>query len=205
MSKVDNRSRLFAFLIYPDSDNTPEDWKEILKNQHVPCFISPLHIDGYDPEGLGNKPHYHIMVIFEGNKSVEQVKEIRDPLGGVGLEVIKSKISYARYLCHLDEDDKIHYDPNDVIQFGGTDYLSLIMSDNDLDATFCEIEEFIEKFNVMSFYCLTRYCSKYRKDWAKVLRHSGAVYFREVLKSRDWSIQKGYTHIIDPDTGELIV
>lgn len=204
MPKKDTRSRIFAFIVYPDSINTPDNWLDILREFHIPCFVSPLHKDGYDPEGLGKKPHHHIMLVFEGNKSDEQISEIKDPVGGVGICKVKSKVGYARYLCHLDEDDKIKYNVSDVIQYGGLDYLTFIESESDIDLCFCEIEDFIDKHNVFSFYALSRYCSKYRKDWARLLRHSGAVYFREYLKSRKWSEEHDEMIIIDYETGEVL-
>lgn len=199
----DNRSRLFAFLVYPDSVNTPENWLDLVSQFHVPALVSPRHIDGYDPEGFGKKPHYHIMMCFEGNKSDDQVIALRDIVGGVGLLKINSKVQYARYLCHLDETDKIKYDPNDVRSFG-IDYLSLIESPNDIDVYFCEIEDFIDKYNIVSFFALSRYCSKHNKNWSRILRHSGAVYFREYLKSKKWSDDNNCSVIIDPESGEVI-
>lgn len=199
----DNRSRLFAFIVYPDSDNTPDDWMDSVSQFHVPALVSPLHIDGYIPEGTGNKPHYHVMLCFEGNKSDEQVIELRDRVGGVGLLKVHSKVQYARYLCHLDEDeDKLKYDISDIRSFG-IDYISLIESPSDVDTAFCEIEEFIEKYNILSFFALSRYCSKHNKQWSRILRHSGAVYFREYLKSRKWSFDNGLMDIYDEE-GNLV-
>ena len=35
------RTRNFATVVYPES--APDDWQEILSQQFVPAFISPLH------------------------------------------------------------------------------------------------------------------------------------------------------------------
>ena len=95
---IDKRSRNFATVVYPES--APNDWQEILSSHFVPSFVSPLHDKDKNPTGEDKKPHYHVVVMFEGKKSDEQVKEVFDSIGGVGLEKVQSIRGYARYLCH---------------------------------------------------------------------------------------------------------
>lgn len=203
---ADSRKRNFASIIFPDSKNTPEDWIEKLKCQRVPMFISPKHTDGYCPESpeQGNKPHFHVMVMFEGNKTEAQAREFFSIVGGVGLEVVGSKVGYARYLCHLDEDDKQHYDPSDVIQYGGVDYNSTIECTSDHILAITEMEEFVEYYEVDSYYLLCRYATRHRPDWSRVLRNSGSYYMKEFLKSKAWSHQNGRKYIIDKNGFDLI-
>lgn len=206
MAESSKRYRNFASIVFPDSRNTPDDWIECLKRERVPMFISPQHTDGYCPEApeQGNKPHYHVMVMFEGKKTEEQAREFFSVAGGVGLEVIGSKVGYARYLCHLDEDDKQHYDPSDVLQYGGVDYSSIIECSSDFALSITEMEAFCEQYNVHSFYLLCRYASIHRPDWSRILRNSATLYMREFIKSRSWSHEKGYISIIDENGVDLI-
>lgn len=100
----DTRSRNFATVVYPDS--APENWLSIASELCVPAFISPLHDKDVNPTGEDKKPHWHVMFMFEGKKSIEQVQELFISFGGVGIEKVNSIRSYARYLCHLDNPDK---------------------------------------------------------------------------------------------------
>ena len=66
-SQKDTRVRNFATVVYPES--APENWQEILAEQFIPAFISPLHDKDINPTGEPKKPHYHVMIMYEGKKS----------------------------------------------------------------------------------------------------------------------------------------
>ena len=109
------RTRNFATVVYPTSEKTPENWKDILREQIIPAFISPLHDKDKNTTGEVKKAHYHIIIMFEGVKTIEQAREVFDLIGGVGKEPIKSNRAYVRYLCHLDKPQKAKYSIEDVI------------------------------------------------------------------------------------------
>lgn len=199
-----SRFRNFATIIYPDS--APEDWRSVLSDHHIPAFISPLHDSDENPTGERKKPHYHVILMFEGKKSIEQINEIMRSFGGVGeAEVVKSLRAYARYLCHLDNPDKHQYSTDDVQSLSGADYYSIIGLAVDKYVALRDMEEFCDRYNIVSFYLLARYASKNRHDWDRILKDSGAIYMREFLESRRWSIDRGHTQIVDPETGEILL
>ena len=76
------RFRNFATVVYPES--APEKWQETLSEQFVPAFISPLHEKDINPTGEPKKPHFHVIIMFDGIKTTEQAKEIFEKIGGVG-------------------------------------------------------------------------------------------------------------------------
>lgn len=197
------RTRNYATVIYPES--APENWREILAQQFVPSFISPLHDKDVNPTGEPKKPHYHVIIMFDSVKTIEQAKELFSLIGGVGCEVIQSIRGYARYLCHLDNPEKSQYSIDDVKALCGADYISIIGLAIDKLKALDEMMEFCEKYDVVSFYALSKYASAHRSDWARVLKESGTLYMREYLKSRQWSIENNKTHIMDPETGEIII
>ena len=83
-----------------------------LDQLHVAALISPLHDKDTNPSGEPKKPHYHVLLMFEGVKDYEtQVKPIFAEIGGVGREMVNSARGYARYLCHLDNPEKAQYEP----------------------------------------------------------------------------------------------
>lgn len=107
------RGRNFAFLIYEDQF---ELTKKFLEDNHFCGFISPLHNDE-------NKPHYHVLVMFDNPRSKDLFEElVSSQLGVVHFEDVSNLPGYARYLCHLDSSNKVKYSPDDVLCFGGADY-----------------------------------------------------------------------------------
>lgn len=199
---ADNRTRNFATVVYPES--APEDWKDILARHCVPAFISPLHDKDVNPTGEPKKPHYHVVIMFEGKKTLAQAKEVFDTISGVGCEVVKSIRGYARYLCHLDNPEKAQYDTSQV-QCIASDYIGTIGLAIDKYVALGEMQDFCEEFNVFSFYLLSKYARQNRPDWYRILCDCGSVYMREYLKSKKWSSDTGIDHIVDPQTGEKII
>ena len=199
---TDTRTRNFATVVYPES--APENWKEILFSHCVPAFVSPLHDKDVNPTGEPKKPHYHVMLMFEGKKSLTQVEEIFKTIEGVGCEVVKSVRGYARYLCHLDNPEKYQYDVSEVTCLA-SDYLGTIGLAIDKYVAIGEMHDFCDKYNVVSFYALATSARAHRSDWHRILCDCGSVFMREYLQSRQWSVDNGYNTIVDPETGEVIL
>lgn len=197
------RTRNFATVVYPES--APDGWQEILSEQFVPAFISPLHDKDINPTGEAKKAHYHVVIMFDSTKTVEQAKEIFDKIGGVGCEKVNSIRGYARYLCHLDNPEKAQYSQDDVRTMCGADYVSAIGLATDKYKALGEMQDFCEQYNIISFYLLSKYARTHRTDWYRILCDCGSVYMREYLKSKQWSNQSGQDTIVDPSTGEILM
>lgn len=196
------RTRNFATVVYPDS--APDNWQEILLEQFVPAFISPFHDKDKNPNGEDKKPHWHVMIMFDGVKTIEQAVSIFQKIGGVGCEIIQSQRGYARYLCHMDNPEKYQYSQDDVRTMCGADYASAIGLATDKYKALGEMQDFCEQYNIISFYLLSKYARTHRTDWYRILCDCGSVYMREYLKSKQWSKQNGQDEIVDPTTGEII-
>lgn len=197
-----NRTRNYATVVYPES--APENWESILASHFVQAFISPLHENDINPTGEPKKPHYHVIIMFDSTKTMEQAREVFSTINGVGCEVVKSIRGYARYLCHLDNPDKAQYDPSQVTMLCGADYMSTIGLAIDKYIALGEMQDFCDKYNVVSFYALATYARSHRPDWHRILCDNGSVFMREYLQSRKWSVEQGYNAIIDPETGEVL-
>ena len=124
--KNDTRYRNWATVVYPES--APENWLDLLQGKYIPGFVSPLHDNDKNPTGEDKKAHYHVLFLFEGKKSKNQVQEIVDLINGVGLEHINSIRGYARYLCHLDNPEKAQYDINDTYEISNSEFISSFYS-----------------------------------------------------------------------------
>lgn len=197
-----NRTRNYATVVYPES--APDNWKSILAEHFIPAFISPLHENDINPTGEPKKPHYHVIIMFDSVKSIEQAREVFSTINGVGCEVVKSIRGYARYLCHLDNPEKAQYDPSQVTSLCGADYMGVIGLAVDKYVALAEMQDFCDKYNVVSFYALATYARSHRSDWHRILCDCGSVFMREYLQSRYWSREQGYSVIIDPETGEML-
>lgn len=180
------RTRNFATVVYPES--APDGWQEIFSEQFVPAFISPLHDKDINPTGEAKKAHYHVVIMFDSTKTVEQAKEIFDKIGGVGCEKVNSIRGYARYLCHLDNPEKAQYSIDDVVSFAGADYIATIGTAADKAKSIREMIEYIEENDITCFSDLCQYSSINRSDWFDTLINSGAYFIKEYIKSRTWKI-----------------
>lgn len=181
------RTRNFATVIYPES--APQEWFEILTEQFVPAFISPLHDKDINPTGEIKKAHYHVIIMFDSVKTTEQAKSIFEKIGGVGCEVIQSIRGYARYLCHLDNPEKHQYDVSDVRQICGADYTGIIGLATDRYKAIAEMVDFCADNNIIAYSALLEYARIHRFDWFRVLCDNGTVVVKEYLKSRTWESQ----------------
>lgn len=195
------RTRNFATVVYEES--APANWQEILSEQFVPCFISPLHDKDINPGGEPKKAHWHVMIMFEGVKTPDQAKAIFDLIGGVGLEVVQSLRGYARYLCHMDNPEKHQYSPEDVRSLCGADYTGAIGLVTDKYKAIREMILFCKENGIVSYAELLEYCSEQRFDWFRVLCDNGTVVMKEYLKSVTWTAGQRPPKC-DPNTGEVI-
>ena len=200
----DARKRNFATVIYPES--APENWREILAGYFVPAFVSPLHDKDVNATGDPKKAHHHVMVMFEGKKSDEQVKTMFDSIGGVGLERVESLRGYARYLCHLDNPEKAQYNPSDVVSMNGSDYSYTIGIVADKYKAVREMIAFCKANQIVSYAELLEYASAEQDTWFRILCDSGTVVMKEYLKSVSWGMRSGSTAQprVDPETGEVL-
>lgn len=201
------RTRNYATVIYPSKEycelysigldydgsdgygSAPDNWREILSEMCIPCFISPCHDKDINPDGKFKKPHFHVMLMFDGVKTSEQVQSIFSQIGGVGLEIVQSIRGYARYLCHLDNPEKNQYSTDDVVSFGGADYFSVISLVTDKYAAISDMLDYIDSENINSYFLLLDYSRKNRQDWFRVLCDSGSYVIKEAIKSRSYMLK----------------
>ncbi len=219
----DNRFRNFMTEVYVES--APEDWLKKVSDLHTPGFISPIHdkdvyeedaLDGSYKKGDTKKPHYHLMFMFEGKKSIEMVSELFKYFGGVGCFKVNSIRAYARYLCHLDNPEKVLYDIADVTSFGGADYLAVIDLPEEKYKHISEMMFFCVEHEVYSFAELSMYAMVHRQDWFRILVDKNTHFIKEFLKGRQWEVtdcryKKRIDDFgnpmfveVDPQTGEVI-
>lgn len=184
-TKAKTRTRNYATVVYPES--APKDWDKILESQCVPAFISPKHDKDVNPNGEHKKDHYHVMIMYDSVKTIEQAEELFSKIGGVGCEVIQSTRGYGRYLCHMDNPEKVQYKQEDVRSLCGADYVGIIGLATDKYKAIGEMIDFCQEYTIYSYSQLLEYCRKERMDWFRVLCDSGTMVMMEYLKSKKWT------------------
>lgn len=208
---ADNRKRNFCCVLYPSKDfldshcyaldydgssgygDMPDNFLDIIESWHVPALLSPLHdkdkdYDVEDSDGHIKKPHYHLMVMFEGKKSFSTVKALFDEICGVCTErnsEVLDRRSYARYLCHLDHPHKYQYDINDVVTFGAISYSNEIETNADTFRVLQDLQDFVKRNKTIRSYSeLSDWCLDNNTDWYRILTSRCTMHFVNYFKSR---------------------
>ena len=76
----------------------------------------------------------------------------------------------ARYLCHLDDPNKAQYNPADVVEFGGADYLAAINRAADKYRIISEMCDWAKENRIYSFNKLVDYARANELEWFMALR-----------------------------------
>lgn len=203
-TKAAERKRNFATIVYPDS--APAEWREVLSNYHIPALISPLHDKDKNPDGEIKKAHYHVLLMFESPKNFDsQVKPIFDAIGGVGLETVFSARGYARYLCHLDNPEKVQYNISDVLQLGGADYSAIVHLPTDDMRMLSEVFAYIRANQIYSLAELLDICAINNPDWFSMIAMNRCYVVDKYIKSLQWENDVEYQRkTCNEETGERL-
>lgn len=182
------RVRNFACVVY---EVDKSKWISVLDSFHVPCYISPLHDQDLNIYNERKVPHYHVMIMFDGNKSISQVKKLFDQIGGVGLEVVQTMRGYARYFCHLDNPSKFRYQESDVVELSGAlPYLDLISSSSDKVSATREMMFVIKSNKIRYFSEFVDYCVEFRPEWHYLLLNGCVIFIKEYIKSFAYELRQ---------------
>lgn len=182
-SKKDNRKRNWTAIVYPES--APENWQEILNEEHIEWVVSPLHDKDITGTGEAKKPHYHIALLFDGNKSFEQIKEITDKINAPIPKPIASVRALIRYFAHLDDADKVQYPISEIKAFGGVDLAELLKpTSSSRYEMIAEMGEYIQENEITEFIDFFIFCKKnHFEDWFPLLCDSSSFVIDKVIKS----------------------
>lgn len=182
-SVKDNRKRNWTVVVYPES--APENWREILDDEHIEWVESPLHDKDINPDGSTKKPHWHIMLLFNGNKSYEQIKEITDKINAPIPKYVQSVRAMARYFAHLDNPEKVQYAVSKIRGHGGVDLAELLKpTASSRYEMIADMVEYIKRNEVTEFIDFVDFSKNtHYDDWFPLLCDSASFIIREVIKS----------------------
>lgn len=127
MIKSDIKKRNWTFVLYEDS--CAKDWEEYLISTGVP-FSYAYHDKDKTEIGESKKPHYHVVLCFDGPITYSNVSNYAKRVGAANdvVQPVGSVRGIVRYFCHKDNPDKYQYS-EDIIQcrngFDPSDYFCL--------------------------------------------------------------------------------
>ena len=150
------RHRSFNAVFYPES--APEDFRDRISEWHVPALLI-LH----DQEEE-KKPHYHLLLMFSGKKSLGQVHELVDSLGSERVQPVHDTRAFARYLVHLDHPEKVQYPLTAIEAFSGACVADLTAPTVD---PLPEVLEYVRSEGLDSYSRLVDYCQIHRVEWLR--------------------------------------
>lgn len=181
------KERYWTFIAYPES--LPENWKETLQETGLQIAISPLHNKDLNQDGEEKKPHYHIVLFFQGPTTYSRVEKITKLINGTIPKRVISPIGMIRYLTHKDNPEKYQYDEREIQTINGLD-----IDDIQGLTTSMEIElkraiiKICRNKDIREFSYLIDYLDKEDlRDMFKIAS-GNPTFFNSYLKSRKYSI-----------------
>jgi len=155
-SNKDSRTRNWTIVLYPES--APDNWRDLINDIHIEWVESPLHDKDINATGEVKKPHWHILLMFGGVKSYEQVLEITQLLNCPIPERCHNAKAMVRYMAHMDNPEKAQYSISDIRSYGGVDIAELLRpSSSERYTLISEMIEFIKISNITEFQDLLDY------------------------------------------------
>lgn len=144
------KKRTWAFVLYPDS--APPDWRDRLSLSGLSCAVSPLHDRDLNADGLPKKPHYHVIVVYQGPTTFSSVSVFTSSLCATIPQPLESVRGYYRYLTHKDNPEKVQYDEKDILHFGGfclSDFCEL--SKSEVSHALRDIQQFCRDNGIVEY------------------------------------------------------
>ena len=115
----EGRARNWTFLVYPES--APNNWRDILDEEHIQWVESPLHDKDTNADGMLKKSHWHILLLFDEEKGFEQVRRVTNMVNATIPQICVSVKGLVRYMAHMNNLKKVQYDKNLIVGHGGVD------------------------------------------------------------------------------------
>ena len=190
MAEKNVKKRNWAFMLYPES--APADWLEQLQKTGLPCAISPLHDRDVNATGETKKPHYHVMVFYQGPTSYNVVKRLTDGLNQPIPQVVEQVRGYYRYLTHMDNPEKAQYSPSEIRTLNGFDIGDFVdMTKSEVTKVLRALMDYIRDNDLMEYADLMdmTMCEGIPPEWFDVAA-SHTLFFTGYLKSRRYRVER---------------
>lgn len=179
---------------YLYEDSAPDNFLDLMRESGLEGLAVKHDKDLTASDEL-KETHWHVVVRFSHAVAAKEAKEVLCSFGckEASVQYRDSWTAVARYLCHLDDPNKAQYDPAEVVEFGGADYLNAISRTADKYRVVAEMQDWVaepmkEGSRPRSFGDLNDYAREENLEWFMALCDSSAIIMREFCKSKryDW-------------------
>lgn len=181
------RARVWTTVLYPESVKL--NYRDIFTEKHLTWVESPLHDADLNGDDSEKKAHVHVVFLFPGMKSYDEVRLICDSVGGVSPQTVHNTRAMVRYLIHIDNPEKHQYSRSDIFCGGGADvdeYFKL--SHGAIRDTLIEIQDYCSSYGIEEFHVLCDRCiSEGRLDWFDVINFQCTLAISAYLKSKHFA------------------
>lgn len=182
-AKKSERFRNWTFLVYPES--APANWRDLIDEYHVPWVESPLHDKDVNADGQVKKSHWHVLIMFDGVKTFEQILEITEKINSPIPEKVANTKGLVRYMAHLDNPEKYQYSRADIQGHAGADVVALLeVTKKERYLLIREMIDYISENDVTEFVDLMSYAAVERfDDWFPMLCDNCSYVINQYIKS----------------------
>lgn len=111
------KKRFWTVVLYPES--APEDWRERIKQSGLVFAVSPLHDRDVNADGTPKKPHHHLILVYGGPTTYNNVKSFCDELNQPIPKPLESVRGMYRYFTHEENPEKAQYDKKGIEHYNG--------------------------------------------------------------------------------------
>lgn len=172
------KKRNWAFVLWPDS--ALENWRDILQESGLMFAISPYHDKDINADGTIKKPHYHVIMCFDGPTTYKNALSVAQRVGGVNtVQPLEQIRGYYRYFTHMDNPEKYQYNSSDITTINGFDI------NNYVELTYTEISALL-------------YQLQYLIKEKKILEYADLLDFLQDNDLKElWDVAKNHTILLD--------
>ena len=151
------KKREWTFVIYEES--APADWRDIIKQRGLVAAASPLHNKDINADGEPKKPHWHIIVVYDGPTTYSNVLALsQGELRGTIPKVLDSPRGMYTYFTHEDNPEKAQYKKSDIEHFNGFNITDLCMlKSSEIFEIKKKVIEFIDDNDIIEYSDLIKF------------------------------------------------
>lgn len=144
------KKRFWTVVLYPES--APEDWREQIKQSGLVFAVSPLHDRDINADGTPKKPHHHLILVYNGPTTYNNVKSFCEELNQPIPKPLESVRGMYRYFTHEENPEKAQYDKSKIEHHNGfnlSDFCELMKSE--VNALKLAIFKLIDEVDIVEY------------------------------------------------------
>lgn len=185
MENKKQKERYWTFIMYEDS--RPNNWKELLQEEMIEMSISPRHDrDMIEETGELKKPHYHVLMCFNGPTTYNRAIEIANKVGANIVKRVLNVKGMYDYFTHKWNEEKAKYSEEDIITINGFNINDYGITQNEIEEMKREVIRLIREENITEYSILVDLLADNNMKDLGTIVSKNTTYFNAYLKSRKY-------------------